>query len=376
MKKAKKQKYIRERSNCYEINIAAYDQKYNERIAFKKFDGDKKTALEYAIAVRDQKLIEMRSGYTATDKTTVKSLFDQSYELIPQEYETKRKHEIIYKQCLTKFSDTEISKITAEDIQRNLNTYAETQSKSQVSRLLAVWRRIYKTAAKKGIRVYDATQAVDVPKNCVYKPKKSNIIDQKDYEEFMENLWKYNNDSVTGKYRSRIIYYAIRVMEHTGMRPAEVYCLERRDINLVTNEISVNKALHNTKDGKGKAGRTKTESSIRTIPISKQLKPILIELLQFSKNAYVFSDYNGCFISSKDQCTLLGNVSKKCKIKFRQYMSRHEFSKKSLEAGVSPHDLRDLMGHTSATMSIYYAESTPESRREAIEKINQKERLS
>ena len=372
-KKAKKQKYIRERENCYEINISAFDQKYNERVAFKKFNGDKKAALQYALSVRDQKLIDMRAGYTTANNATVKSLFDQSFELIPENWNTERYLRTVYRQCLAMFDNTKIEKIKAEDIQRSLNEYAKTHSENCVKKLKTVWKRIYNAAAKKGIRIYNQAEVVDVPKNCVYKPKKSNQISKQDYEIFMDFLWTYEGKTEQETYRNKIVYYAIRTMEFTGMRPSECYALKRSDINLITDEITVDKALHGTKDGKGEVGRTKTESSIRTIPISQALKHILKEILEFSRNDYLFSDYYGNLITSNKQTALVRKVSKKCDVEFRQYIARHDFSKKSLEAGVAPHVLRDLMGHTSSSMSIYYADSTPESRRKAIEKINEKE---
>ena len=67
-------------------------------------------------------------------------------------------------------------------------------------------------------------------------------------------------------------------------------------------------------------------------------------------------------------------VSKKCGIKFNAYMLRHLFSTTLYREGVNQAVIRDLMGHTSSSMTLGYANTSEEDRKKAIKKIKAEEK--
>lgn len=367
------EKYISERktkagTTYFAINIPLKEKDgkmFSKSVSTKDYAGNRASALIEAKRIRDEALMNIRIGYTLKSRDSVKALYDESYELIPLSLETKRKYDLLYKEYISEYGNMPISEVKAEQIQKSLNQCAKKTTHEWVARLLTVWRRIYKTAGKKQILVFNQTELVEVPRNAVFKPQRKKEISDSDYDIFMNELLKYGQNEQE-KYRSRAIFYANTVMRYTGLRPQEVYSLSRHDIDMITNEISVTKSL--SSDGNVK--QTKTRSSVRTIPISKTLKPIMTEILKWSKYEYLFQDYYGRFITVKDRATLIGHVTKKCKKYFAEYMSRHRFSTELIKAGVALQDLRDLMGHSSVNMSVYYALSNDESRRQAVEKLN------
>ena len=155
-------------------------------------------------------------------------------------------------------------------------------------------------------------------------------------------------------------------MKHTGMRPSETFALLKSDIDLERGFITVNKAVRSSQDELITIGETKTRQSVRKVPISPSLKPILLECLQWSKHPLLLSDYYGNLLSTDDLGTLVRNVRLKANVDFHLYQLRHSFATDLLTQGTPLNVLRDLLGHESGSMSLDYATSSEKDRFEAV----------
>ena len=371
-KKIKKsEKYIREvvrESNKHylRIEIRAYEQTFRKTIAVSDFDTPKQ-AMEFAKQLRDETLQKMRAGYTVSGFKTVRELYDRTFVLLPVRLKTKQKHDYFFKYGIEKWADVEIDKITSGDVQESLNDYALTHTRRQVNGLLAVWRRIFKACAMDNINVIDRTVAVIVPAGIQGKKRKKEISAD-ELEIFCDALLAYNAASKIGSYYCTAVYYAIQIMKYCGLRPAEAFALLKSDINLAAGYISIDKAARSTYISILEISDTKTEKSVRRVPIPADLRPILEECLAWSMHDIMLADYFGNLLSIDDVDTLIRNIrTKKCPdIDFTLYMLRHQFSTDLHNAGVTPNVIRDLMGHESATQSLDYAVSNEADRLEAI----------
>lgn len=365
----KKEKYITERISkagtlSFQVNIRAYGQTFRKSINTEDFSS-KKEALQFACKIRDETLQKMRIGYTVSAFPTVGQLYEKTFELFPVRMKTKTKHDVFYRNVISEYANRSIDTVTSADIQTSINEYARTHTKMQTGQLMAVWRRIFKACAMLNVNVIDRTIAVRIPEGIKGNPRKKEISSE-DLEKFLEALLEYNAASVVGSYECTAIYYAIRIMQYCGLRPAETFALTRSDINLISGYITVNKAVRSSQDELLTIGRTKTDKSVRAVPIPEGLRPELRKCLGWSRNETLFSDYYGNLMTIEKIDTIILHVRKKAKVEFNLYMLRHQFSTDLLSAGTPPNVVRDLMGHESASMSLEYAVSNEKDRIEAI----------
>ena len=365
----KSEKYITERisrkgTHSLQVEIRKDGQTFRKSLQISDFPTPG-AALAAAVALRDSVLHDLRIGKAKQDLNTVKQIYDRTFELFPVRMKTKERHDGFYRYGIAAYGDMPVNKLTSADIQTSLNKYGETHSKRACVGLLAVWRRIYAACALLDLPVTDRTVGVTVPEGIPVKHRQKDISLQ-DLETFLAALLEYNAASPSGSYNGQSLYYAIRVMQHTGIRPQECFALTRADIDLDKNRILINKSVRSTVTDLKAISNTKTEKSVRAVPVPYQLRPILTELLAWAKYDYLFARYDGSVPDIDSVDMMIRAVRQKCGGSFTLYQLRHQFSTDLLAAGTNPAVVRDLMGHESAGQSVDYATSKEKDREKAI----------
>lgn len=372
-KKSKKNdmQFITERvskagTHSYQVCIRKFGQEFRKSVNINDFDSPKQ-ALEFARKLRNETLVKMEQGYTVSKFPTVQQLYDMTFTHYRVSLKTKEKHNYCFKLAIAPYADKTIDKVTSADIQLSLNEYAKTHTAKETSRVMTVWKRIYDVAALNNVNVINRTAGIRLTDVKCIKPKsRKKDISRSDLETFCDTLLEYNCASLEGGYRCKAVYYAIRIMQYCGLRPAETFALMKSDIHLSAGYISITKASHSTETSMLEISDTKTEKSVRNVPIPEPLKPILIECLEWSRNEILLSDYHGNLLDIDDVGTLVRNVRIRAKVDFNLYMLRHQFSTDLLTQGTAPNLVRDLMGHESSTMTLDYATSRSEDLVKAI----------
>lgn len=177
---SKDTKYIRKRRRKYGyaflIEIPFQDENGNARRfteTVKVVDyGSEKTALLAAQKIRNDALHDIQSGKLRRSFPTVGNLYRRKWQLMPLSVNTREKQDAIFNKAILPYENTLINDLTVEDIQLCVNQYAESHSDDAVSRLMTVWRQIFKACTILGYDVPDKTQAVIVPKSkVVTQPK-------------------------------------------------------------------------------------------------------------------------------------------------------------------------------------------------------------
>lgn len=370
-KNKKKEKYITLRiskagTRSYEICIRKADQVFRKSIKIDDFETPSQ-ALQFACQLRDETLVKINQGYTVAGFPTVRELYEMTFTYYRVSLKTRQKHDYAFRLAISDYADKTIDKITSADILLSLNEYGKTHTAKETGRVMTVWKRIYDVAALRNINIINRTAGIKTKDiKCKQVQPRKKDISPADLETFCETLLEYNNGSVVGSYRCKAVYYGVRIMQYCGLRPAETFALLKSDIHLSEGYISITKASHSTETSMLEISNTKTDKSVRDVPIPAALKPILIECLGWSKNDILLSDFHGSLMDIDDIGTLVRNVRLRAKVDFNLYMLRHQFSTDLMTQGIAPNIVRDLMGHESSTMSLDYATSRSEDRAKAI----------
>jgi integrase len=339
-------------------NLDGTKTRFTQTIQTNGFESENQ-ALTYAFQVRNQALTEIQSGKLKTVFPTIKTLYTRKYDLLPLSVETKRKQDGIYRVALEKFDNVRIDRVTIADIQTSLNEYALDHSSDAVSRLLTVWKQIYKCAYILGYNLPDLTLNVVLPRSKVVKSKRPVELSLEDFRAVLAAL------QASGTYNNIGLYYMLVIMYYTGIRPAEALALTRSDIS--EESIYICKSVGSTTHAKCQIVPPKTESSVRYVPIAPALKPEIEKLLEWSKHEYLLADEGGNLRDIDNVSNTIRLTARRCGVRFNAYMLRHLMSTDLLHAGDSV-IARDLLGHTSFSMTLDYARSTDRQLYEAIAK--------
>jgi len=169
---------------------------------------------------------------------------------------------------------------------------------------------------------------------------------------------------------------AILISMYTGLRVGEASGLKWGDVDFGKKSLSINRTVQRIKNpNKGSekktiliAGTPKSDSSVRTIPIPEFLIPLL-KSLKGSDDNYILSEsdkiYDSRLLDSFFERTLVN-----CNIEHLKYHTlRHTFATSSIEAGIDPKTLSELLGHSSVEITLkLYVHPTYNMKKKSIEK--------
>ena len=280
-----------------------------------------------------------------------------------------RYKEIVEQHLIPKFGELEVSAITPYMLQcyvtellksGNLRT-GEGLSVNSVNSIIAVIQNTLKTAYSLGIISEHVGDKIKRPRASEKKVGCFSMGEQKKLEQYILN------DENTR-------FFGVLLCLYTGLRIGELLALEWSDIDMRKGELRVNKTCHYGKDENGVFGRItdipKTLSSIRTIPIPKQLMPRLREVKKKSRSTHIVSNGSN-LISVRSYQRSFSLLLKKFNIQHRGFHSlRHTFATRALECGMDVKTLSEILGHKNPTVTLNrYAHSLMEHKKEMMNKL-------
>jgi len=168
--------------------------------------------------------------------------------------------------------------------------------------------------------------------------------------------------------------FGIIISLYTGLRIGELLALEWSDIDFSKGEIHVTKSCYYGKDSNGKFKRItdspKTNSSVRIIPLPRQLAGHLREIKRKGSSDYVVANGKSC-VSVRSYQRTFSNILDKLGLCRRGFHSlRHTFATRALECGMDVKTLSEILGHKSPTVTLNrYAHSLADHKREMMNKL-------
>lgn len=380
MAKKKKEKYIKERKSkstgsvTYQVSFAYLDDEgsettYNKSFSEKEY-GSAALAFEAAKRHRDEMRHRLNTEGIEKPKAeySVDDVYSLSKKLFPQSVETFRKHDVQYNAYIKPiYGNKSIADVKASDIMLCLNALIEDKTDDTIRRVFGIWKRIISAALIEDIIFKDPTIKVKLPKSEVPAIHRNVNTTLETIQSVQDAIMKYARGSDRYQFNAKRLCYAIRLMYYTGMRPSECFALTRSDLDFESLTISVNKAVGSTKSKRLTVKRTKTESSVREIPITSEIESLLDEILDFQNNEYLFADYDGNLPDMRIIGKTINYVCQKEGIDFTLYRLRHKFSTDMITSKeVDIRTAMELMGHTAKSMTLDYARSNEKLKREAL----------
>lgn len=371
-----KERYIYERktkkgSLYYQVQITFKDVVGKNQTFYKSVYIDeyhsKSAALKMARAIRDEALYKIQNEKLVLNSPTIEQLFNVKFDYLKVAINTRLWHQTAYKKGICKLKDRKIKDITLAELQKNINDYAENNSDAAITKYVAVWVSIYKTAMLLGYNVTDYTRLVIKPKSKKVHVQKKQTISYEDFTKIVDCLSELKSSDQRMKHRYRSVWYSLLIGYYTGLRPAEIRALNAEDIQ--SDGIHVTKQVGSTATQKVAIVPPKTQSSFRVVPIPAPLHPILEMLKDERQSSPLLADLDGTLLDSKKVTVVLRGVKEKLGIDFHPYMLRHVMATDLVKSRASDRAIQDLLGHKNYSMSLEYARSNSEERDEIMQDI-------
>ena len=276
--------------------------------------------------------------------------------------------EIVERHIIPHLGDVELDELTPLVIQRyvthlstngNLKTGKELAPNS-VNAIITVVQNSLKMAYTLGYLKEYVGDKVKRPKAQEKKVECFTAAEQKQIEAYV----------MGGKTKLFGILFCL----YTGLRIGELLALEWSDIDFGKAELHVNKTCHDGKDKNGVFARIvdtpKTSSSIRTIPLPRQIVPLLREVKKKSHSIYVISNGEKP-IAIRSYQRSFDLVLKNLNIPHKGFHSlRHTFATRALECGMDVKTLSEILGHKNPTVTLNrYVHSLMEHKKEMMNKL-------
>ena len=327
--------------------------------------GSPRMAFDNSVRYRNECLVPGSMAHKNIQSKTLEQVFDESIELFPVREKTKKTNYLLLNKYIGN-TERSITDITRAEIISSLNDMIMDCSNDTIGRVLALWRKLFKTAIINEYITNDLTVGIVAPKSQRIETHihKEVVTTRDTLNCVQEKIMKYFS-SVD---EAEAVCVALDLMWYTGLRPAECFALSVDDIK--DGSISIDKKLGSDIADSGYVDnknfniirKCKTPASIRKVPIPSKLENILNGYV--SKHPVIlFPNKNGDYFNIGQ----LGQRIKRLGIPFNMYQLRHTVATKLVTSGVDQRTIIEILGHENISMSVYYARSDEERKKNALE---------
>lgn len=254
---------------------------------------------------------------------------------------THQRYRVASKPLIAFFGKLHLDAIASSQVERFKLSRSEEISPAGTNRDLAALRFILNLAMRQG---YIARNPVIGVRFLPEGPGNMRIVSHEEQQRYLAVANSLLRDVAT-------------LMVETGMRPEEVYTIQKENVYLDRRYLFVPSG--------------KTRFARRNVPLTEAAIAILKQRLSKAKGSHLFphrQDPNRPLTTVR-KAHLDTLRAARVHPHFRLYDLRHSFGSRSAMAGVDLSTLRELMGHSNISTTMRYVHPTPEHKQEAVRKL-------
>lgn len=280
-----------------------------------------------------------------------------------------RYEQLVYSHLIPRLGRYELEELTAQVLQHEIVDLGKCGNKRTGKGLAPSTLNLIVTVIQDSLTT---AYSIDLTKVYMADKIKRPRIEEKKVECFTVAEQKILEEAL--KNDKRIKTFGILLCLYTGVRIGEVLALEWSDIDFDKREISISKTCHDSKDELGRYIRfvnpPKTATSMRVIPIPKQLMTMLRETKRKNGSKYVVGNGEK-IISVRSYQRTYELILKKHGLPHRGFHAlRHTFATRAIECGMDVKTLSEILGHKNPTVTLNrYAHSLMEHKKDMMNRL-------
>lgn len=244
---------------------------------------------------------------------------------------------------LTELSPQVLQEFVVQKINSGNLVNGQGLAMTTVRNMVAVLKRVLKKAVTLEIIAKEYTDTITLPPISERKVTAFEKSDQKVLENYCINHHKKN-------------YYGIVICLYTGIRLGELLALTWDDIDFEKKLMSINKSVCTLRRMREKIviiDRPKTKTSIRVIPIPRQLLPLLRKMKAKRRTEFVIETKTRNMVEQRSYQRTYQRILKRIGVPYHNFHSlRHTFATRALEMGMDVKTVSEILGHKNASMTL------------------------
>lgn len=300
--------------------------------------GPSRKAAEQALAVRKAEIVQGRYQFRERHRTTFAELAGQYMPLARVNKRSWDRDQSLLTNLLPAFGARRLDDINPLSIEEYKRQRLEKVKPATVNRELALLRHMLNLAVS-------WKKLASNPMRDVRMLRVDNVQDR--------ILTKKETDALLRACCGHLRPVVITAL-HTGMRLGEILTLRWGQVDLGQRMVTV----LNAKNGKA-----------RKIPLNNVMMELLEKIKEGSRSDHVFvSDRTKRPVSGM-RTAWLAAIRRSGIARCRFHDLRHTCASRMVAAGVDLVTVKEILGHSTITMTVRYAHSAPESKRKAVEAL-------
>lgn len=272
-----------------------------------------------------------------------------------------------YAYCIEKYLKDRLGRLRKKDLvkydfnQMTKDLTKELSPKS-VKEILNVLKSILKYANQK----YDMNIHLDLIISPKVRAKDISVLSKKEINRLEKYCLKENSLKSLG----------ILICLNTGLRIGEICALRWENIDFEKKLIYIKKTLQRVYTVEKKTeiiiDSSKTESSIRSIPMSDKIYHILKDVHnKQSEKAFFLTGTRDQYIEPRSYQNMFKRILKASKVKeYNFHVLRHTFATNCIKVGMDIKSLSEILGHASVDVTLNrYVHSSYDMKKKFLEKL-------